>query len=145
MWLYGFDLKDCYMNGAKIYKAAQRAPVRAVVLPQMYDLAAKYDLPELVEAITSFLLQHHTSSCRSTPSFEIWHWPMAQYLWTNLDSATALRPILLEFYRSHVVQSSDDDHKSRMAKHLRECPELALDLLLSGGLDGKGLKYLENA
>jgi len=139
MWLYGFDMVECYTNGDATLSESerQRAPVRAVVLPQMYDLAKRYNLPELMKRIEGFL---NTRTYPYDGSFEMWCWPMAQYLWTNLDSAARLRPILLDAYRKHSMQFSNEDNKSRMSRHLRDCPELAVELLMSGGLDGRGLK-----
>ena len=91
MWLYGFELQECFamedgINGALL----------AVVLPQMYDLAAKYDMPELMKDIEVSIKERDPST-----EYRIkgWFWPMARILWSNPDSAVVLRKICLDLIR----------------------------------------------
>jgi len=135
MSLYGFGLCICFTNNEGIACPEKRA----VVLPQMYDLAEKYDLPELMDRIEANLKDPHF--CQNA-GFERWWWPMAQYIWTNDESATNLQPVMLELFRHYASQSLGRTSRN-IVPRLSECPALAIDLLVSGGLDGSGLKFIE--
>jgi len=67
---------------------------------------------------------------------------MAQYLWTNDESASNLQPVMLELFR-HYASRSRGGTSINIVPRLSECPALAIDLLVSGGLDGSGLKFIE--
>jgi hypothetical protein len=137
MWLYGFNLLVCYANDEN-NAAAARPSLLATVLPEMYDLASKYNLPDLKAEIEVSLRRLYKENVANW----LWLWPMVRYLWSNLDSAVAVRGIVLEFVRelTSTMPNASQEERDRMAILLRANPQLAIELLLSGGLDGNGPK-----
>ena len=135
MWLYSFDLRDCYREN-DVTNGRNRT--LAVVIPEMHDLAAKYDLPDLTLEIEVSI----SDDLGSGGVLFNYFWPMARYLWSNPESAVRLRKIFLLRLRAYTT-STKMMQSDRVFAMIKTVPGVAYDLLVSGGLDGKGPKVVE--
>jgi len=135
MWLYGFELQECFATEDGI-----RGASLAVVLPQMHELGAKFDLQELMKEI-----EVSVAGAQPSIKFSGWFWPMVQNVWSSPDSSIALRQTLLVLIRTQFLTQPAVVRKVQktILDIIEECPELTYDLLVSGGFDGEGFKSLE--
>lgn len=110
-----------------------------VLLPQAFNLADKYGLRPQKQTLMEKLkctLDNHSKTSLIAPNS--WYWQLARHLYASEDNALEMRSVLLAALRKH----SNDlaEHKEFVERKLAACPGLAVELALSGGIDGKGLK-----
>lgn len=113
-------------------------PWTITLLPQLYELAQKYQLPHLIPSILNALkctLKNHAAN-----GVKDFYWQLATYLYEDEDRAREMRPILLEAFRKHAksfVGAAD-----WVKANLLNCPRLSIELAMSGGLDGTGMSIV---
>jgi len=144
MWLYGFPLPSCRANPGL---AAEVFPEACVFLTDMFSLAEKYDLGELQEEIEWMFKNLCTAYAASPPANTragFWYLPLLRHMLTSPNRNGPLLKILLGSFRTHAfgLYSKSDHDKHALWKELQAWPDLALHLLSTGGLDGKGWQNL---
>jgi len=106
------------------------------LLPELYELAIKYQLPRVATCIITQL--EDTFCAQSLPERQHFYWDLATCLDNHEEQALEMRPILLRAFRANVDSWSED--AGFVKEQLKGCPKLAAELLMTGDLDGKGMK-----
>lgn len=133
MWLYGYTLDE--WKSAKVPKFV---PTTTTI--DIHKLAIKYDLPDLATDAAKFcgamLKKHFSTSIQlgNEATGKRWLWSMAKRMYQDETSAPLI-DVLLATMRSNRAELLALD-KTLVREAFLKCPELAVDLLMGGGLTG---------
>jgi len=137
MMLYDYTFEEAFKElvGTQEYHIQE---FHINLLPQLYELAKKYQLPHLLSTVLETLkriLEKHAAI-----GLKGFYWQLATYLDEDEDRAAEMRRILLDAFRKHAKSLSGE--ANWVKANLLNCPKLAIELAMSGGLDGKGMNIV---
>lgn len=131
--LYGFPIWKSIAE-----RIRQVQDLMTTILPDTYDLAMKYALPTLCQEVLRCI---ETFFYKTTPPLSLapggWFWRTAKYLYDDLERAPAMRTALNSLLQKNYLHLKD---KAIVREELAKNPALAIELTLSGGLDGNGYR-----
>lgn len=130
--LYGMPLAEAMLD-APPGLANEIAPIQ-----ELYKLAQKYQLPSVAAHLLACLEFALEGSDADLVLGSIWS--LGRQLYDTDDDLPEMRAVVLAALQKKARRISLQGRRDVVEMELSKCPRFALDLALSGGLDGKGLR-----
>jgi len=132
MLMYGFSWSHAVTD---VCLTASKKEWPIVMLMWTCELAKKYQTPDITERILPTFRQTLSREYNNPGTLAERCWPMTINLFER-DDLPEMRAELLVAFRKHAAKLAGKE--TFLREKLLKCPGLAIELALTGGLDGKG-------